>query len=254
MPYLESKQLSSLASDGELSFLTGQVTVTSDVPSTYASVVVSVAAEHVRNEHREFRLCISGGSSGSACLKALLSREDFEPNDVKWFLADERCVEVTDERSNYKMVHEALVEAGCDSAFVQAMTKDDIVTNSNEISRFAGYDLVQLGFGPDGHTASLFSASPALSAPPGELVTTNYDPSGRNPLQRITLTLEAISLARTVVITVVGSEKAGALQSIRDGASLPASLVKAKRVIWIVDENAVTALGQGPMTQMDGKN
>ncbi len=88
-----------------------------------------------------------------------------------------------------------------------------------------GLDLAQIGFGPDGHTASLFPGSAGLSAPPGALVVTNDDPTGNNPLERMTLTFEALASTPTVVIVVSGAEKRGALARLLDGEDLPAARV-----------------------------
>jgi 6-phosphogluconolactonase/glucosamine-6-phosphate isomerase/deaminase len=100
------------------------------------------------------------------------------------------------------------------------------------------FDVIHLGLGPDGHTASLFPGSPALDADPGRLVTLNHDPTGRNPFERMTLTLSGISRARLVLFTVAGEIKKEAMQAIVDGADLPAARVRADRVVWLVDRAA----------------
>ncbi len=106
-----------------------------------------------------------------------------------------------------------------------------------ELGRF---DLVHLGLGPDGHTASLFPESEALTADPGRLVMINEDPLGHNPHPRMTLTFEGIRRARLVVVTVDGATKTGALARVRDGdPTAPASHVEADRVVWLVDHAAL---------------
>ena len=104
-----------------------------------------------------------------------------------------------------------------------------------ELGRF---DVVHLGVGPDGHTASLFPSSPALEADPGRLVVMSEDPTGRNAHSRMTLTLSAIARARLALFTVVGEEKREAMQRIADGEDLPAGRVRADRVVWLVDPAA----------------
>ena len=69
-------------------------------------------------------------------------------------------------------------------------------------------DVIHLGLGADGHTASLFPGSPGLDADPGRLVVMNEDPSGRNPHPRMTLTFAGIARARLVLVTVVGRGEA----------------------------------------------
>ena len=104
-----------------------------------------------------------------------------------------------------------------------------------ELGRF---DLVHLGLGPDGHTASLFPDSPALDADPGRLVALNEDPSGSNPHQRMTLTFAGIARARLVLVTVMGEEKREALARVAGGDDVPAARVRAERVVWLVDPPA----------------
>jgi 6-phosphogluconolactonase/glucosamine-6-phosphate isomerase/deaminase len=99
-------------------------------------------------------------------------------------------------------------------------------------------DVIHLGMGPDGHTASLFPNSAALDADPGQLVARNEDPSGLNPHPRLTLTYSAINRARLVVFTVAGAAKRDTLQAVIDGADLPAGRVDADRVVWLVDTDA----------------
>jgi 6-phosphogluconolactonase/glucosamine-6-phosphate isomerase/deaminase len=104
------------------------------------------------------------------------------------------------------------------------------------------FDLVHLGLGPDGHTASLFPDSAALDADPGRLVTLNNDPSGTHPHQRMTLTFAGIARARLVLFTVMGEDKAEALAKVARGDDLPAARVRAERVVWLVDPPAAALL------------
>ena len=101
------------------------------------------------------------------------------------------------------------------------------------------FDLVHLGLGPDGHTASLFPDSPALDADPGRLVVMNEDPNGHNPHRRMTLTYSGIARARLVIFTVEGEAKREAFARVRAGdLSCPAARVRAERIIWLVDPAA----------------
>ena len=90
-----------------------------------------------------------------------------------------------------------------------------------------GIDLIHLGMGPDGHTASLFPNAPTLEAEPGVLVLATEDPNGVNPHPRLTLTLAAINSARLAVFTVAGASKAHAVAALRARATTcppPASM------------------------------
>ena len=105
-----------------------------------------------------------------------------------------------------------------------------------EVGRF---DVVHLGLGPDGHTASLFPGSPALDADDGRLVAMNRDPSGRNPHERITLTFSGIARGRLALVTVEGEEKRSAFEAVRrDDPACPAARIRAERVVWLVDRAA----------------
>jgi 6-phosphogluconolactonase/glucosamine-6-phosphate isomerase/deaminase len=104
-----------------------------------------------------------------------------------------------------------------------------------------GIDVVHLGMGPDGHTASLFPGSPTLEAPPGELVAATEDPNGVNPHPRLTLTLPVINSARLAVFTVAGASKADAVAALVRGDDIPAARVHAGRMLWLVDGPAHAA-------------
>jgi 6-phosphogluconolactonase len=101
-----------------------------------------------------------------------------------------------------------------------------------------GIDLIHLGLGPDGHTASLFPNAPTLNAGPDELVAATQDPNGRNPHPRMTVTLPVIDAARCAVFTVAGESKRDAIAALRRGDDIPGARVKAQRVVWLVDEAA----------------
>ena len=104
-----------------------------------------------------------------------------------------------------------------------------------ELGRF---DVVHLGLGPDGHTASLFPGSTALDADPGRLVVLNDDPLGHNPHRRMTLTYAGIARARLVIVTVAGEAKREALARVMAGDDVPAAAVRAEQVIWLADPAA----------------
>ena len=96
-------------------------------------------------------------------------------------------------------------------------------------------DLVHLGLGPDGHTASLFPGSAAL-AERERLVVENEDELHPHP--RLTFTYPAIARSGLAVFTVAGADKRDAFARVRAGDDLPAAHVEATRVIWLVDPAA----------------
>jgi 6-phosphogluconolactonase len=93
-------------------------------------------------------------------------------------------------------------------------------------------DLVHLGLGPDGHTASLFPGAPQLDEVDRFVVGAGDDD---HPHPRITFTFPAIARSQLVVVTVEGDEKREAWQRLVGGDDIPAQRITASRVVWLVD-------------------
>ena len=129
--------------------------------------------------------------------------------DIYW--GDERCVPHDHPDSNYRLAREALLDRVGAANATYLMRCAEVDAYQLRLGDLGHLDLIHLGLGPDGHTASLFPNSPALDADPGRLVTLNEDPTGRNPHQRMTLTFAGIARGRLAVVTVVGESKADAL-------------------------------------------
>ena len=218
--------------------MNGELVVVDDVPGAFAERVVE--AFEARPED-EFALALSGGATARRCYERLAAdagdRIDWWVVDVYW--GDERCVPPDDPESNQRLVREALLERVGAANSVHPMRceegADPYQLRVGELGRF---DVVHLGLGPDGHTASLFPGSPALEADPGRLVVMNEDPSGANPHRRMTLTFSGIARGRLVLFTVSGEERQAAMQRIAEGEDLPAGRVRADRVVWLVDPAA----------------
>lgn len=213
--------------------MNGEVRVVEDVPQAYATLV---AEAFLARRNSPFVLCTSGGSSGRAVLGAAAASTSIDWGKVALCFVDERCVAPDSADANQQNAREALGDAWARLAGVYPMSCEaGAEAYEAELRSLGPIDLCQLGMGPDGHTASLFPNSTALSAPPGRLVVPNVDPSGVNAHPRLTLTYEAISGARLVVITVTGDNKAAALAAIEAGADLPAARVRAPRLVWLID-------------------
>jgi 6-phosphogluconolactonase len=103
------------------------------------------------------------------------------------------------------------------------------------IRRSPPIDLIHLGVGPDGHTASLFPHTAALEET-SRFVVPNAD--ARHPHPRLTFTFAAIARAPLVVVAVSGEEKRDAIARLRAGADLPAARIRASEVIWLLDRDA----------------
>ncbi len=219
--------------------LFGELIVVDDVAPEFAERVVE--AFHGRPGDG-FSLVLSGGPTARRCYERLATdaadQIDWWQVDVYW--GDERCVPPDSEDSNERLGREALLErVGAANAVYPMRCEEGPDPYQQLIAQAGRLDLVHLGLGADGHTASLFPGSPALSVDPGRLVSMNEDPSGRNPLPRMTLTYSALARARLVLFTVSGAEKAAAFTAVRAGdPACPATHVRADRVVWLVDRAA----------------
>lgn len=222
--------------------MNGELVVVDDVPGEFAERVIE--AFHTR-PNDNFAVALSGGTTARRCYERLAdeggTQIDWWKVNVYW--GDERCVPLDDPDSNYRLGREALLErvGAVDANFPMRCEEgaDPYQLRVGELGRF---DLVHLGLGRDGHTASLFPGSAALDADPGRLVVMNDDPLGNNPHRRMTLTFAGIARARTAVVTVVGEEKAEALAAVARGDDLPATHLRADRLVWIVDPAAASRL------------
>lgn len=237
---------------------------TSATPEDLAVAVASrfVQAARAAVEARgTFRVALSGGSTPKNML-AQLATPRFAPTvpwpQVRIFWSDERCVPPDDADSNYRMVAAALLSH-------IAIPAANVVRMRGELEPAAGaadyrerlqaefgdpmpsFDLLFLGLGPDGHTASLFPRTPALDERVLSCVATRVDAPVASPW-RLTLTLPAINESRAIAFLVEGVEKAGILAHVlrgeRDVRALPAQGVapRSGSLTWYVDAAAASKL------------
>lgn len=215
----------------------GELHVVDDVPAAFCEVVAGAWRAHERNL---FSLALSGGDTARRCYERLAawaaSPVDWSQVAVYW--GDERCVPLDHEDSNHRLAREALLDAVGPVGELHPMRCDEAADYDRRIAGLGGLDLVHLGLGPDGHTASLFPGSPALAAPADRHVVPNEDPTGANPHPRLTFTPTAIAAACLVVVTVEGGSKRGALDRVRADGDVPATLVDGPGVCWLVDRAA----------------
>jgi 6-phosphogluconolactonase len=210
--------------------LRGNLRIVQDVPAAFAALVV---------ERSPRSLALSGAWLARDCY-AELRRTAFDWPDVDVFFGDDRFVPPDSADSNEGQARRVLLDhvnprsihgmwaPGPIEAAADAY--DQLVRSSPPI------DLVHLGIGPDGHTASLFPNTAALDERE-RLVVTNGD--DLHPHPRVTFTFPAIARSPLVVVTVSGEEKRDALDRIRAGEDLPGARIRAKEVIWLVDRAAL---------------
>jgi 6-phosphogluconolactonase len=210
-------------------------------------------------------IALSGGSTPQRLFRILAERG---PGAAPWprielWWGDERTVPPDHPDSNYRMAREALIEPlGLAPARVHRIA-GELADPSACAEAYQGalvaalgappvFDLVLLGMGPDGHTASLFPASPALAETRRWVVANPVtSPLVHGSATRITLTAPAINAARHVRFLVAGGDKARALAQVlegpRDPARYPSQLIgPAGDVAWLVDRAAASQLGGDP--------
>jgi 6-phosphogluconolactonase len=228
----------------------GDIVRTEILPDTGA--VATRAAERIAQVAREAvtergrcALAFSGGMTPWRAFRAL-SEEDVPWDRVHLFQVDERVAPPGDPERNYSHLKEALIDRiAIPSANVHPMSVE--AENFEEearryeaiLRRIAGtppvLDLIQLGLGEDGHTASLFPGDPALQTVDSEVAATGLHMG----LRRMTLTFPAIDRARCILWLVTGAGKAAALERLRAGdRSIPAGRVLRSRAVLLADTAA----------------
>jgi 6-phosphogluconolactonase len=195
------------------------------------------------------RVALAGGSTPKAMYRLLASpafRERVDWQRVEIFFGDERCVPPDHADSNYRMAREALLDhvpLGADRVHRIAGERppaEAAAQYQQTLARIGDpprLDLVLLGMGPDGHTASLFPGTPVLAETRALAAPVYVD---KLESWRVTLTAPVLSAAAHVLITTVGAEKADALATALTAAAgaVPIQLVRAVDRRWLVDRVA----------------
>jgi len=163
---------------------------------------------------------------------------DWAPIEV--FFGDDRFVPVDSPDSNEGQARRAMFDHVAPRA-VHGMYRAGPIEDAADayeklVQGAPPIEVVHLGVGPDGHTASLFPGTPALDET-RRLVVVNGDDLHEHP--RITFTFPAIARARLVVVTVSGPEKREVMARLRAGEDLPAARIRAEEVVWLCDRAAL---------------
>jgi 6-phosphogluconolactonase len=205
-----------------------------------------------------FTIALSGGSTPKRLYALLATKPNIPWDKIYFFWGDERHVPPDHPESNYRMVHEALLskvpvpsenifrihteekDAAAAALQYEQTLKDFFHLSPGEFPRF---DLILLGIGPDGHTASLFPGSPALNEHQ-RLVVAN--PVEKFHTDRLTFTFPVLNAAATVIFLASGPDKASMLHEVLENhdANLPSQQVRPinGRLLWLVDSAAATGL------------
>jgi 6-phosphogluconolactonase len=226
-----------------------------------AEEFVSVARAAIGAQGR-CTVALSGGSTPKALYSLLAANyADFAWNRVFLFFGDERHVPPTDPESNYRMVNDALltkVSIPPENVFRVLTENPDAVAAASgyesqlrkffEIrpGEFPRFDLILLGVGPDGHTASLFPDSAALDEQ-SHLVVANW--VAKFNTHRITFTFPVLNRAAEVLFMASGPDKAEMLHQVLEAnntSPLPSQRVAPSdgKLLWMLDEAAASKLGK----------
>ncbi|MBX7145019.1 MAG: 6-phosphogluconolactonase [Oligoflexia bacterium] len=224
-----------------------------------ADEIVACIGEAIE-ERGQCSIALAGGSTPSAIYRALTKPPRVE--SVAWgkvmlFWGDERWVPRDDNQSNYRMVQETLlsqlgtnapkvfpVDTNLKTPQLAARAYHDLLIK--ELGQNPSFDLVLLGIGEDGHTASIFPGSTVLSSPNSELCSAVTHPEENKP--RITLTPAALLSAKRMLFLAKGESKASIVQRVLEGnedtSLIPARifLQRQERVDFFLDSEAGTKL------------
>jgi 6-phosphogluconolactonase len=239
---------------------TGELLVL-DTPEAVAQAVADAFisdAQQAIDERGAFFVALAGGKTPKETYQLLGQeprRSRIDWNRVQVFFGDERCVPPTDDQSNYKMANDALLRAvDIPQDNIHRMRGEDDPTQAaadyaSELIRVMGkmprFDLIMLGMGADGHTASLFPGADPR-ADQDHLVRTAY--VEKLNAHRLTLTPLVINSARHVIIATEGLPKAPALYAVLKGpydpTVHPIQIVAPAqgRLTWYVDRAAAAEL------------
>ncbi len=205
-----------------------EVIVTDDIAGEAARQFLAAAPRSV---------VLAGGRTPQAAYQRMATLR-YRWSETEFYFGDERCVPATDPASNYRMAWEALHSKV--PAVAHRMPGETCAAESYERllrQKFGPgvpeFDLIFLGLGEDGHTASLFPGSSALGERSRLVV-----PVSRPDHPRLTMTLPVLSAAKAVIFLVSGGSKRPALRQLLGGDDIPAAHVRARRVLIIADEDA----------------
>ena len=208
-------------------------------------------------------IVLAGGSTPKAAnehfVEAVL-KVGLDLSGVTLWIGDERCVEPDDDRSNYLMIKQSLLDQLLDPPSIHRIKgelgPDEGAADYERVLREAGdprFELMLVGIGPDGHTLSLFPGQTTLQERTRQVI--GVAEAGLEPfVSRISMTLGAVARARSVVVLASGEGKADAIleafgPDAEPDPSVPSSMLAdaAKQVTVLLDPAAASKLPNGGM-------
>lgn len=206
-----------------------------------AAKLICKSAEKAISYSGSFALVLAGGETPLPLYRKLLNLP-FPWNKTDFFWSDERCVDKLNARSNYGNAMKAFLKyAPVDHRNIHRVKtelppEEAAISYAEELFKFKSstgrkklFDLVLLGMGGDGHTASLFPGSKALDETEKLVVAVPSPTSVKPAVERVTLTYPAIADSEAVLFMIKGKNKKDLLTS---GKDFPAKRVSSKQIIW----------------------
>jgi 6-phosphogluconolactonase len=204
-----------------------------ETPEEVAAAGAAAIAEAIREGSRT--LVLTGGTTPRRCYE-LLARLEVEWGRVTVLFGDERCVPPDHPDSNYRIAREALLDWVAPATVHRIPGElgpdEGAAAYTRVVAGLAPLDVVVLGIGEDGHTASLFPGHAALTAKGWAVGVRN---SPKPPPERVTLTLQALRGAHRVIILATGAGKAQAV-SMAKRQEVPSGMIAGAR--WLIDRAA----------------
>lgn len=226
-----------------------EILADADIVATQAAAFIAAEARAAVAARGRFTFAVSGGRTPWQMLRALAA-EDVPWASVDIVQVDERVAPAGDTSRNLTHIKESLlqfVSLPADRIHAMPVESRDLEAGAAQyagmLERIAGappvVDLVHLGLGPDGHTASLIPGDPVLEVTDLDVSTTGLYQGHR----RMTLTYPALDRARQILWLVTGADKRDALRRLRDAdRSIPAGRVRQNNAIILADGAAADSL------------
>jgi 6-phosphogluconolactonase len=233
------------------------VITVADAKSLAKAAAARVMARIAANGDR-VAICLTGGSSPKQLYQLFATeayRSQIPWQRVHWFIGDERFVPADDPLNNMGMARRTFLDLCAPAANVHPIPTDTADPEEagrryeSELQSFHGanqldsarplFDVVLMGVGPDGHTASLFPGYPAMEETERWVVGVPH--AHVEPLvPRVTLTLPALNCCREMLFEVSGADKRAILTRVLAGENLPANRAHSMgETIWLVDKAAL---------------
>ena len=225
------------------------------------SEILKLSRQKIK-EKGSFTIALSGGSTPKGVYLTMANKDfigEFDWENIHFFWTDERFVDPDDIKSNYRMVAEALItkidippqnihpmKTQVENSEIAAQKYDEELRSFFELSKgeFPVFDLILLGLGQDGHTASLFPGTEALDEKERLAVSVKHDDLAE---ERISLTYPVINHAQKIMFIVSGREKSEILKKALDeemATNFPVGKIRPENgeLVWHVDAHAAALI------------